>query len=397
MQQFSQRIRQVNESFSIAFADRVRALQANGVSISALQTGDPNFDTPRKITVSAANAMHTGHTHYSNSRGLPALREAVASYIRHRHGLDYDPAREILMTHGAVHAYYAALAAIINPGDEVLVPDPSWQTHNNMVTVVGGKGVRVPSTPENGFFPLLSEWEAALTEQTVALVLNTPNNPTGAVAGREYLTQLVQFATDHDLYILSDEVYDHLVYDDNTHVSLASIPGAKERTWLINSFSKTFAMTGWRVGYLCAPAAAIDEVLKVSQHSITNLAPFIQHGGITAMTDEDVQEEVQGMIDAYTRRRTLVKQIYDAEGQDNPLRLTMPGGTFYYFLDVRELGIPSMTICERLLTEAGVAVLPGSVYGNSGEGFIRMTIAASEGEIETGFRSILRWCSQQSE
>lgn len=384
----------VNESFSIALADKVRSLKANGTPVIALQTGDPDFATPQPIIDAANRAMIDGHTHYSDSRGLMMLREAIAGKVQQMTGTTINPATDLLVTSGAVHAYYTGLQAIMNPGDTVLIPDPSWQTHANMVRVLRGVPLRVPSTADTGFMPDLDAWERALDSRTVAIVVNTPNNPTGSVAPRDYLQQLVDFAHRHDLYIIADEVYDHLVYDDAEHVSLLSLDGAAERTLLLNSFSKTYAMTGWRVGYLAAPASIINQALKASQHSITNLAAFIQYAAHEALTSPEVQAAVDDMIAAYTRRRRRVMEIAAAH-PDNPVRTTPPQGAFYYWLDATALPLSAEEIASRLLEEARVAVVPGSAYGACGEGYLRMTIAASIDDVERGFTTLLDWAAAQ--
>lgn len=384
----------ITESFTIAFADRVRKLKASGRNIIALQTGDPDFATPKVIVEAAAEAMRSGLTHYGDSRGILALRQAIAQKIETANGAHYDPQREILATHGAIHAYYCALQSILNIGDDVLVPDPTWQTHRNMVGILGGRAVRVPSLPEDGFLPSMAAWQRALSPRTVALVINTPANPTGTVASRDYLLALNAMAEKHGLYVISDEVYENLLYDEHVHTSFASLPGAKERTLLVNSLSKTYAMTGWRVGYLCGPDSVIDQALKVSQHSITNLAPFVQQAAIVALTDSGVAEETRSMVQAYSRRRDMVRQLW-REFSSTPIRMQPPQGAFYFFLDIRELKRPSAEVSECLFEEAGVAVVPGSAYGQCGEGFLRMTIAASEEDIKAGFEAILRWAASQ--
>ncbi len=382
---------QISESFTIALADRVRQLKREGVPVIGLQTGDPDFNTPQAIIDAAYEAMKAGATHYSNSRGLPALREAIAQRVQRMTGAAYDPETEILITHGAIHAYHVGLAAIINPGDTVLIPDPSWQTHANMVRVLGGNAVRVAGSPETDFFPTMEAWEEALTENTVALVLNSPCNPTGMVANREYVAQLVAFAQEHDLYILADEVYDTLLYGV-AHSSVASISGAKERTLLLNSFSKSYAMTGWRIGYLCAPQEIINNALKQSQHTITNVAEFTQRAALVALRDAAVQVEMAQMVEAYARRREQVLAIYDAFGE-TPLEIIEPQGAFYFFLDARKLGFSANEMAERILNEKQVCVVPGSAYGAAGEGFLRMTTAAADDDIAEGFRRILQWAA----
>lgn len=382
-------ITQLSESFTIKLADRVRQLKADGVPVIGLQTGDPDFNTPQPIIEAASQAMNAGFTHYSNSRGLPNLRDAIANRMLDHSKVDYKSESEILVTHGAIHAYYAGLQAILNPGDEVIVPNPSWQTHANMIRILHCNPIRVTGLPENKFLPTIDAWKNAISDKTKAIVINTPCNPTGSVAGRDYLQDLVNIAIEHDLYIISDEVYDNLLYGVE-HVSVASLLGAKDRTLLVNSMSKTYAMTGWRVGYLCASEQIINNALKASQHSITNVADFIQRAAIVALTNSDVQAEITQMREAYAKRRQHVLAIYDSF-EESPIEIIEPEGAFYFFLDVRKLNMPSNDIAERILNEAQVAIVPGSAYGNAGEGFLRMTTAASLDDIERGFIKLMEW------
>jgi aspartate/methionine/tyrosine aminotransferase len=277
----------------------------------------------------------------------------------------------------------------LNPGDEVLVPDPSWATHSNMVKQMRGSVVHVPATAENGFLPTIEDWKNALTPATSAIVINFPANPTGVYPTRDYLQQLQDFAGEHDLWVVSDEVYEKLYYNSKP-VSAGDFPEAKARTILINSLSKTYAMTGWRVGYLVAPQQVIENALKAAQNSITCVAPFVQKAAAFALSDAGVQNDAAGMRSAYARRREKVMQIYGEYGE-TPIRVTAPQGAFYFFLDFRALKLSSQEICDRILDEAGVGLTPGSAFGEQGEGFARMTIAASDADVAAGFRAILDW------
>jgi aspartate/methionine/tyrosine aminotransferase len=351
--------------------------------------GDPDFATPQPVIDAALKAMRAGLTHYGPSRGFPELRLAAASKLSRDNSVTYDPATEILVTHGGIHAYYVAMQSILNPGDEVLIPDPTWATHANMVLMLRGTAVRVPAPAEAGFIPPMQAWEKALGAKTVALVLSYPSNPTGAYPTREYLKKLQDFAAAHNLWVVSDEVYENLYFGEKP-VCAAAFPGAHERTLLVHSLSKTYAMTGWRVGYLAAPAAVIDRALKASQNSITCVAPFVQQAAAFALTDPAVQDAAAGMRAAYARRRDLVLQL-SRELESEKVLVTPPMGAFYFFLDLRPLKLPSLGICERILEQAGVGLIPGAAFGEQGEGFVRMAIAASDLEVEAGFRKIVEW------
>ncbi len=374
----------------MALADRVRQLKASGTPVISLQTGDPDFPTPPGVIEVAYRSLKEGITHYTDSRGLPELRRAIAKSLHTKWGVQYDPDHEILVTNGGIHAYYCSLLAILNPNDEVLLVDPAWMPHVNIVRMLGARVVRVPANAENDFWPALEDWSRALSPKTVALVVNSPNNPTGAVATRDYLIALNDFAKAHGLYVISDEVYDNILYDGHAHTCFSSLPDAKDHTILVNSFSKTYAMTGWRVGYLAGNAEVISNALKASQHSITNVAPFIQKAAAFALNDPQTQQFVQNMMRVFSRRRAMTIQLWQTHS-GTPIRLYPPQGAFYFFLDVRTLGVPSALIAQNLLNDVLVALAPGSFYGPAGEGFLRMTIAAADQEIQNGFQSVLEW------
>jgi aspartate/methionine/tyrosine aminotransferase len=384
----------IRQSATVALADHVLALKASGRRIIGLQVGDPDFPTPPAVLEAATRAMRDGLTHYDSSRGAPDLRRAAAIKLTRDDRVTYDPDSEILVTHGGIHAYYVGLQSILNPGDEVLIPDPSWATHANMVTMLRGVAVRVPAPAENGFIPLFESWEKALTAKTRVIVLNYPSNPTGAYPTRDYLQALQNFAAAHDLWIVSDEVYGSLFYGEKPTCA-AAFEGAHERTLLVNSLSKSYAMTGWRVGFLAAPQRVIDNAIKAGQNSITCVAPFIQKAAAFALTDPAIQKVTADMRAAYARRRDLVLRL-SHELESDKVRVIPPMGAFYFFLDLRPLNLTSVEICSRLLDEAGVALVPGSAFGAMGEGFARLCIAASEEDVEAGFRALVAWAERQS-
>lgn len=393
MQSSNTQFELIRQSATIAIADRILALKARGQNIVGLQVGDPNFSTPPAVVDAALKAMQEGWTHYGPSRGYLDLRTAVAKKLIRDEGITYDPASEILITHGGIHAYYLAMQSILNPGDDVLIPDPSWATHTNMAIMLRGNVIRVPAPAENGFIPHFESWEKALTPKTRVIVLNYPANPTGAYPTREYLQKLQDFAAEHNLWIISDEVYGSLYYEEKP-TSAAAIRGAKKRTLIVNSLSKSYAMTGWRVGFLAGPAHIIDNALKAGQNSITCVAPFIQKAATFALTDSAIQEVTANMRAAYARRRELVLRL-SHELESEKVLVIPPQGAFYFFLDFRPLKMSSLEICERLLDEAGVGLVPGAAFGEEGEGFVRMTIAASDEDVEAGFRKIIEWAEKQ--
>lgn len=384
----------IRQSATVAMADRILALKAGGKNIIGLQVGDPDFGTHPAIAEAALKAIQSGLTHYGPSRGFPELREAIAAKLLRDENVAYEPASEILVTHGGIHAYYTGMQSILNPGDNVLIPDPSWATHSNMAIMLRGSVIRVPAPAENNFIPQFESWEKALTAKTRVIVLNYPSNPTGAYPSRKYLQKLQDFAKAHNLWIVSDEVYASIFYGEKP-TSAAAFDGAKERTLLVNSLSKSYAMTGWRVGFLAAPASVIDNALKAGQNSITCVAPFIQKAATFALTDPEIQQVTAMMRAGYTRRRESVLRIA-RELESDRVRVTPPQGAFYFFLDLRPLKMTSLEICKRILEEAGVGLVPGSAFGNQGEGFARMCIAASDEDVENGFRKIVEWAEKQA-
>jgi aspartate/methionine/tyrosine aminotransferase len=393
MQSLNEQFTSLRQSATVAMSDRILALKASGRKIVGLQVGDPDFATPPAVLEVASKAMQDGWTHYGPSQGFPELRRAAALRLERDNGVSYDPDTELMITHGGIHGYYLAMQSILNPDDEVLIPDPSWATHANMATMLRADVVRVPAPPENGFLPRFEEWEKALTSRTRVIVLNYPSNPTGAYPSREYLQRLQAFAAQHNLWIVSDAVYENLYYGERP-TSAAAFEGAKERTILVNSLSKTYAMTGWRVGYLAAPQAVIENALKAGQNSITCVAPFVQKAAAFALTDPSVQQAAAEMRLAYARRRDLVVNI-SHELESERVLVTPPQGAFYFFLDLRPLKMTSLEICERILEEASVGLVPGSAFGEQGEGFVRMAIAASDEDVEAGFRKLVEWAVRQ--
>ncbi|MBI3169240.1 MAG: pyridoxal phosphate-dependent aminotransferase [Chloroflexi bacterium] len=395
MQTLNSQFELIRQSATVSLTDRIMALKASGRQIIGLQVGDPDFGTHPAIAEAALKAMQEGQTHYGPSNGTLELRKAIAHKLQRDEGVTYDPASEILVTNGGIHAYYTAMQSILNPGDDVLIPDPSWATHSNMATMLRGNVIRIPAPAENGFIPYFDSWLKALTAnaKTRVIVLNYPSNPTGAYPTPEYLQQLQDFAAKHNLWVVSDEVYGSLYYGEKP-TSAAAIEGAKERTLLVHSLSKSYAMTGWRVGFLAAPANVIANALKASQNSITCVAPFIQKAAAFALTDPAIQEVTASMRAAYTRRRELVLNLA-REFESDKVIVTPSQGAFYFFLDFRPLKMSSVEICEKLLEDVGVALVPGSAFGEQGEGFARLCIAASDEDVEAGFKKIVEWAERQ--
>jgi aspartate aminotransferase len=369
---WAQKIDALNESMTVAVSDRARELQQNGVPVVNLGGGDPDFDTPPHIVAAAAEAIRKGLTHYVASRGLPELRRAVAAKFQRDNGVVYDPDTEVIVTAGGKLALYISLAAMVEPGDEVLIFDPAWVSYEPMIRMLDGVPVEVPLRPEENFALTPDALERRLTPRTRAMILNSPNNPTGRVLTAGELAVVSAAAQTHGIWVLSDEIYEPIVYDRHRHVSLASLPGMRDRTVTINGLSKTYAMTGWRLGYLGAPAPLCAQILKVQQHVVTCAPSFVQAAGAAAL--QGPQACVAEMVAEYDRRRRFMTEALNAiPGVQCPL----PEGAFYLFPRVDYRGMDSGALARFLIEEAHVAVTPGAAFGRTAAQNIRLTFATS--------------------
>lgn len=381
------KLAEIKQSITVSIADMAREVERQGKHVIKLQTGDPDFATPDAIVEAAYSALKAGHTHYVASRGLPELRQAIADKLSRENNLDYDPTSEVLVTHGGIHAIFAAINALIETGDEVLIIDPSWMPYVSGTLIAGGKPVRIATGPQEGFRLHIKQIEASLSQRTRLLMLNTPCNPTGVVLSAEELQEIAEIVKRHNLYVIADEVYEKLVYDDHKHVSFASLPGMSERTITINSLSKTYAMTGWRIGYLAAKSKLVEQILKISQYSITNVAPFVQKAAIVALTNPQAQAFVGLMRKTYDKRRKrAIKELGAIKG----IRTVVPQGAFYFMVDISGFCPDSVEFAHRFLEKESVAVVPGVGFGQCAEGFIRITFAAADEQITEGIARLGR-------
>jgi len=344
----------------------------------SLGVGEPDFDTPWHIRDEGIRALTRGKTFYTSNAGLPELRREIAAFTERRIGVSYDPMKEIVITVGGSEAIDIALRAIINPGDEVLYAEPCFVSYLPCIAMADGIPVPLPLKEENQFRLTREELEAAITPKTKALMISFPNNPTGAVMRREDLEALVPTIIEHDLIVISDEIYADLTYGEE-HVSIASLPGMKERTIVINGFSKAFAMTGWRLGYACAPKPLMDVMLKIHQYTIMCAATPSQHAAIEALRTGFANDfaDVKKMVDTYNmRRRLMVDGLRDAG-----LECHEPMGAFYVFPSIKNTGLTCQEFCERLLYEKKVATVPGDAFGALGADHIRCSCASSTANI----------------
>ncbi len=365
--------------------EEVRQLSTAGSKPISLMRGQPDSPTPAHIVAAAEKALREGQTGYPDNQGEPILRRAIAEKLRRDNGLAYDPNQEILVTDGATAGIFAALAVSIQAGDDVLLPDPIYDAYASPIAIWSGRAVPVRSAIRGGRFVVdRAALEAAYTPRSRVLMLNTPWNPTGTVWTRDELTACVDFAAAHDLCIISDEIYETLIYDGRRHVSPASLsPEARARTIVVNSLSKTYAMTGWRVGYCAAPADVIRAMLLVLQQFSRGPATFVQHAAAAALTG--AQGCVQQMTAEYQQRRDKVIRALDALPGVVPL---IPEGGLFVMLDIRALGMPSDVVRRKLLSEAGVVVIHGAAYGEGGEGTLRVSFAGGGSVLDQGLEKL---------
>ncbi len=343
--------------------------------VISLGVGEPDFNTPWCASEAGIKSIQKGMTHYTSNSGLPALREQIAKYLKARFDIEYEAEKEIFITVGASEAIYLALRAILNDGDEVIVPEPSYVSYCPSVVMCGGKAVPAKCYVEDEFRLTAKNLEEAITPKTKALILPYPNNPTGAIMPRKSLEEIAKVVKKHDILVLSDEIYCEMTYGGVRHTSFAEIEGMKERTVLISGFSKAFAMTGWRVGYACAPNEIFKQMLKIHQYIIMCASTNSQYAALSALKGgfEDDFAEIKAMVDEYDmRRRFLVKRL-------NGMGLTCfePKGAFYVFPCVKCTGMNGEEFANKLLQESKVAVVPGNAFGESGKDFVRISYAYS--------------------
>lgn len=338
--------------------------------VISLGVGEPDFDTPWHIRDEGIYTLEKGRTFYTSNSGLKELRVAIAEYLRRRFEVSYDPLHEILVTVGGSEGIDVALRAMLDPGDEVLIPEPCYVSYVPCVVLADGVPVTIELKEENQFRLTKEELLAAITDKTKILVMPFPNNPTGGVMRREDLEEIAQVCIEKDIYVLSDEIYSELTYGAD-HVSIASLPGMKERTLLINGFSKSYAMTGWRLGYICGPQVIVEQMTKIHQFAIMCAPTNSQYAAVEALRHGD--EDVAQMRTAYDQRRRYLMHAFKEMG----LSCFEPFGAFYVFPCIKEFGMSSDEFATRLLEEEHVAVVPGSAFGACGEGFVRISYAYS--------------------
>ena len=374
-------------------SEKVTAIKPSGIrkffdlanateGVISLGVGEPDFDTPWHIREAGITALHQGKTFYTSNSGLPALRQAVSSYTLRHTGVEYDPLDEIFITVGGSEAIDLALRAVINSGDEIIYTDPSYVSYLPCILLANGVPIRIPLKNENRFKLTAEELENAITPKTKAVILAFPNNPTGAVMTKADLERIVPVIIKHDLLVIIDEIYSALTYGDEGFTSISSFEGMKERTVVINGFSKAFAMTGWRLGYAMGPKAIIEQMVKIHQFAIMCAPTVSQYAAVEALNNGD--NDVENMREEYDRRRRYLYNELIKMG----LPCFEPEGAFYMFPDIRKFGMSSEEFATRLLNEQKLAIVPGNAFGESGEGFIRISYAYSVSELKEAVRRL---------
>ena len=350
--------------------------------VISLGVGEPDFQTPWSIRKAGIESLQKGKTKYTSNWGLIELRREISTYLSRKYSLKYNPDDEILVTVGGSEAIDAAIRAIVEPGDEVIIPQPSYVCYEPITALAGGKSVIVNTKSENDFKLTAAELKDAITEKTKVLILPYPSNPTGAVMEREDLEEIAKVLKGTDIMVLSDEIYAELTFGGKAHVSPASIDGMWERTITVNGFSKSFSMTGWRLGYACGPKPIIDQITKIHQYAIMSSPTTSQYAAIEALKNCD--EDVQYMLKEYDMRRRMMVSGFNKVG----LECREPKGAFYAFPSIKSTGMTSEEFCEKLLYSKKVAVVPGTAFGESGEGFIRASYCYSVEHIKEAIARI---------
>ncbi|MEH1945381.1 MAG: pyridoxal phosphate-dependent aminotransferase [Nostoc sp.] len=371
------RVSQVTPSLTLAIAAKAKALKAEGIDVCSFSAGEPDFDTPAHIKAAAIKALEEGKTKYGAAAGEPKLREAIAHKLKIDNGLDYK-SENVIVTNGGKHSLYNLIVALIDPGDEVIIPAPYWLSYPEMVTLVGGVSVIVPTDATTGYKITPEQLRKAITPKTKLFILNSPSNPTGMVYTPDEIKALAQVIVDADIFVVSDEIYEKILYDGAEHISIGSL--GKEifdRTLISNGFAKAYSMTGWRLGYLAGPVEIIKAASTIQGHSTSNVCTFAQYGAIAAL--ESSQDCVEEMRQAFAKRRQV---MLDRLNAIPGLSTAKPDGAFYLFPDISKTGLKSLKFCDALLEEHQVAVIPGIAFGADDN--IRLSYATDMATIEKG-------------
>ena len=390
MKELSRLVSSIPASVTLAVNDKAKALQAAGHDVIALAGGDPDFDTPEHITAAAFASVNQGGSHYpAPMKGINPLLEAIALKSERDNGIRVDPKTDVVVTPGGKWALYLALAAVANPGDEIVYLEPAWVSYPPMITLAGGKPVAVSLPSADNFAITADQLRAAITPQTKALMVNSPCNPSGRVMTAAEAAAIAEVAQEADLYVIADEIYEKLVYDGRQHISLAASPGMAERTLTINGLSKAYAMTGWRLGWLTGPTAPLKVATRMNSQTVSSAAHLTMHAAVTALTGP--QDFIGEMRDAYQKRRDfMVKALNEIEG----VHCRNIEGAFYLFPSFPNSDKNSLELAEVLLEKAGIAGTPGIAFGQSGEGHVRFSIATAMSDLERAVERLAKAAPQ---
>lgn len=347
-------------------------LERQGVKVIHLEVGRPDFDTPINIKEHAKKCLDEGKVFYTSNYGIIELRRAIAEKLEKENVIVYDPDKEIVVTVGLSEAIFNVLTSLLDEGDEVLVPNPVWLNYIHVPRMIGAVPVSYNLLEENDYQLDLAEIESKINSKTKMIAIVSPNNPTGGVLGRDVLERLAEIAIRHNLIVLSDEIYEKIIYDGNVHYSIASFPGMKERTVTFNGFSKAFSMTGWRLGYFAAPVGVVNAAVRMHQYITTCAPSFAQYAAVEALKNSE--SHVAMMVAEYKRRRDYVVEAINSIDR---LSCKKPGGAFYIYVNIKGLNRPSDEVAEFLLSDAGVTLVPGTAFGENGQGYLRLSYANS--------------------
>src|SRR5579864_4702715 len=383
--QLSTRANSLTPSLSLSVDSKAKAMKSEGLDVCSFGAGEPDFDTPEHIKAAAIAALESGFTKYTPSSGIPELRQAIADKLEKDNGISYKPS-QIIVSDGAKHSCYNAILATCQPGDEVIIPSPYWLSYPEMVRLAGAEPIFVQTKEENGWKITRDEFENAMTPRTKMIILNSPNNPTGAVYTREEIEGIAAVAAEEEILILSDEIYEKLVYEGHEHVSIASL-GREfyDLTITVNGFSKAYAMTGWRLGYLAAPEPIAKAIDSIQSHVTSNPCSFAQKGALAALRGD--QQPVIDMRDEFNLRREYMLERLSKMPHVSVVR---PSGAFYVLVNVSQLGLTSQNFADRLLSKANVAVVPGVAFGD--DRTLRFSYATSMDVIKKGLDRFEEFC-----
>jgi len=381
----SSRANSLSPSLTLSIDSKAKAMKAEGIDVCGFAAGEPDFDTPEHIKAAAAEALTKGYTKYTPSSGIPDLRQAIAEKFAADNHIEYKPS-QVIVSNGAKQSCFNAILATCEPGDEVVIPSPYWLSYPEMVRIAGADPVFVQTKEQNGWKMTAEEFENAMTPRTKMVILNTPGNPTGSIYTREELEKIVEVAAEEDILILSDEIYEKLVYDETEHVSVASLSEtAYKLTITVNGFSKAYAMTGWRLGYLGAPEPIAKAIDSIQSHTTSNPCSFSQYGGLAALRGD--QQPVIDMREEFNLRREYMYSRLSAISQITAVK---PLGAFYILANISRLSLTSQNFADRLLSKANVAVVPGAAFGD--DRTIRLSYATSLDVIKKGMDRFEDFC-----